>query len=276
MVGPTNQFNGMRSVDATRQDAFAMVVHDLRNYLNAISLSISVLDEEECEGPSDRRKVMERMQSCARQMDRLIEDLLDASRLSCGRFALRPAWHRAERLVRDAVALMLPVAEKRGLVLDAEVAESIEGILADGDALSRVFANLIGNAIKFTPAGGTITVRADYDPAGVRFAVSDTGDGIEDDDLPHVFERFWQSNGHTVPGAGLGLAIAKGIVEAHGGRIWVESVRGIGTTFYFTVPADEAEPRKVRPVRHMRRGQGAPDAVRNGSVAQRMITVDAS
>ena len=122
-------------------------------------------------------------------------------------------------------------------MLDVEVEDGAGEVLADRDGLCRVFANLIGNAVKFTPEHGRVTVRAALEGDVVRFAVSDTGPGIAEAEVPHVFERFWQSSGHHVPGAGLGLAIAREIVEAHGGRIWVETGRGAGTTFHFTVPA---------------------------------------
>jgi len=114
---------------------------------------------------------------------------------------------------------------------------------ADRDRLLQVFENLIGNAIKFTEAGGSITVGAAPREEEVLFWVADTGVGMAADDLPHVFERLWQASGGGRAGAGLGLPIAKGIVEAHGGRIWVDSALGAGSTFFFTVPAAEGEER---------------------------------
>ncbi|MGH6692100.1 MAG: sensor histidine kinase, partial [Gammaproteobacteria bacterium] len=137
--------------------------------------------------------------------------------------------------------LQQPAAEKNGLVLAGAAADIADEVLGDRERLHRVLANLIGNAIKFTPAGGTIAVGAERDGDTIRFTVADTGPGIDEDDLPHVFDRFWQSNGHNVPGAGLGLAIAKGIVDAHGGRIWVDSRRGQGATFRFTVPVRQSK-----------------------------------
>ena len=111
---------------------------------------------------------------------------------------------------------------------------------ADTARLLQVLSNLVGNAIKFTPRGGVITVR--IEPLGdeVRFAVRDTGPGIAPDQVPHIFGRFWQANRKDRRGIGLGLAIAKGIVEVHGGRIWVESTLGAGSTFYFTIPVAQA------------------------------------
>jgi signal transduction histidine kinase len=229
-----------------RDENLAMTVHDLRNYLNVISLGIQLIEESgECESDPCARDVA-RVLASARQMDRLIEDLLDVSRQERGQFVLRPERVRVAALIRESIELQQPAAEGHGLALVGAAADSAEEVLGDRERLHRVLANLIGNAIKFTPAGGTITVGAERDGDATRFAVADTGPGIDKDDLPHVFDRFWQSNGHNVPGAGLGLAIAKGIVEAHGGRIWVESLRGRGATFRFTVPRTAVESRKSK------------------------------
>jgi signal transduction histidine kinase len=220
-----------------RDEFLAMTVHDLRNYLNVISLGISLVDEAEAMPPEQRKRDVQRLQSSADQMDRLIRDLLDLAKMENAGVAVRPAAHHVDALVGECTALLRPLAERRSLALDVEIEDGAYEVLADRDAVCRVFANLIGNAVKFTPEHGRVTVRAALEGEVVRFAVSDTGRGIAEAELPHVFERFWQSSGHRVPGAGLGLAIAKEIVEAHGGRIWVESRRGAGTTFYFTMPA---------------------------------------
>lgn len=221
----------------TRDQFLAMTVHDLRNYLNVISLGLSLVDEADAMPAEQRKRDVQRLQSSADQMDRMIRDLLDLAKTDHARVAVRPVAHRVDALVGECTALLRPLAERRSLVLDVEVEDGAGDVLADRDGLCRVFANLIGNAVKFTPEHGRVTVRAALEGDVVRFAVSDTGPGIAEAEVPHVFERFWQSSGHRVPGAGLGLAIAKEIIEAHGGRIWVETGRGAGTTFHFTVPA---------------------------------------
>jgi signal transduction histidine kinase len=132
--------------------------------------------------------------------------------------------------------MLRPLATAASLELRAEIADNVSTVSADSARLLQVLSNLVGNAIKFTPKGGFITIR--IEPLGdeLRFAVSDTGPGIPPDQLPHIFGRFWQANRKDRRGIGLGLAIAKGIVEVHGGRIWVESQLGEGSNFYFTIP----------------------------------------
>jgi signal transduction histidine kinase len=134
------------------------------------------------------------------------------------------------------VELHRPLAQQKMLRLEGQVIGQDPGTRCDRPRILQVLSNLIGNAIKFTPAGGAITVRADLGGREARFSVTDSGSGIAADELPHIFERFWQARKAARTGAGLGLAIAKGIVEAHRGRIWVESVPGKGSTFFFTLP----------------------------------------
>lgn len=219
----------------THHDKLAMVVHDLRNYLNVISLGASLLAEEET-GPAERDRDLQRIRTSAQQMDRMIQDLLDAARLEDGSFPLRRTEVVADGPLAEAAALMRPLAARNGIMLVADAGAAGAQVNADRDALSRVLSNLIGNAIKFTPQGGTITVWTRNVGHEVIFAVSDTGPGIAACELDHVFDRFWQSRTHRVPGAGLGLAIARGLVEQHGGRIWVESRCGAGATFFFALP----------------------------------------
>jgi signal transduction histidine kinase len=138
-----------------------------------------------------------------------------------------------------------PLASSSSLELRYDVDDDVPDIWGDQDRLLQVFENLIGNAIKFTKAGGCITVGAAPRDHQVIFRVEDTGAGIAAENLPHVFDRFWQATRANRQGAGLGLPITKGIVEAHGGRIWVESTPNRGTTFFFAIP--EATPEQGRP-----------------------------
>ncbi len=169
-------------------------------------------------------------------MERLIRDLLDVARIDAGGLTIEPTEQDPARLVRDAVQLQQPLARKNSIELRAETPEALPTISADRDRLLQVFQNLIDNAIKFTPDQGEITVRAQAEPGNVRFAVHDTGSGVEPDELPHLFDRFWQARKTARGGAGLGLAISRGIVEAHGGRIQARSKLGAGTTISFTIP----------------------------------------
>jgi signal transduction histidine kinase len=170
-------------------------------------------------------------------MLRLIGDLLDIAAIEASRLSMERRRHAADALVRDAVELEQAAATQKGLALESEVigGGSFE-VICDRERVLQIFSNLIGNAIKFTEAGGAVTVRAEPRGDDALFAVADTGSGIPPEQLPFIFDRFWQAGETARAGTGLGLTIAKGFVEAHGGKIWVESRLGAGTTFSFTLP----------------------------------------
>jgi signal transduction histidine kinase len=140
-------------------------------------------------------------------------------------------------VVREALEMCRPLTLEKGLASSGGVAPGTPPILADHHRIQQVLANLLGNAIKFSPPGGRISLRAEAAGGEVRFSVSDTGAGVPPDHHDAIFDIYWQGRRGRQMGAGLGLAIAKAIVEAHGGRIWVESELGKGSTFHFTVPA---------------------------------------
>jgi signal transduction histidine kinase len=165
----------------------------------------------------------------------LIDDLLDLAKIEAGRFALRTQAEPVDAMLEDALALQRPLAEAKGLALRFEVEPDVR-VLADRERLFRVLSNLVGNAIKFTPAGGRVLVRAGARGGDALFAVTDTGPGVAPEDIPRLFDRYWQAPKKTSEGSGLGLYIAKGIVEAHGGRIWAERADEGGAAFRFTLP----------------------------------------
>jgi signal transduction histidine kinase len=169
-------------------------------------------------------------------MDSLIRDLLDVTRVEAGRLSVdaRPA--DAEHLLSDSLRTLAPVAEAKGLKLKVVIPNDLPAVNADVERIGQALSNLVGNAIKFSPAGGQILVRVIVLDAEVMFSVTDSGIGMTPEQLAHAFDRFWQSSRTDRQGAGLGLAITKGIIDAHGGRIWAESAPGNGSTFYFTVP----------------------------------------
>ena len=169
-------------------------------------------------------------------MNRLIQDLLDVTQIEAEKLSLERAALNARRIVADSVDAQVMLASSASLTLELDVAEDLPNLWADKDRLSQVFENLIGNAVKFTPGGGRICVGAAAHDADVLFWVKDAGAGIAPEDVPHLFDRFWQARKGKRHGAGLGLPIVKGIVEAHGGRVWVESTLGQGSTFFFTIP----------------------------------------
>jgi PAS domain S-box-containing protein len=221
-----------------RDEVLSIVAHDLRTPLSAAHLAVSTLLRQEAATDQrvPARRSAEMIQRSLNRASRLIDDLLDITRIEVGRLEIEARGMSPEELVRDSLQMLAPLAANASLELEADVRPGLPLVQADEQRLHQVFSNLIGNAIKFTPAGGHIRVAAERYEGLVRFAVSDTGAGIPPEYLPHLFDRFWQAQRVNHRGAGLGLAIVKGIVEAHGGRIWVESTPGKGSTFYFTLP----------------------------------------
>ena len=214
-----------------RDDVLGVVAHDLRNPLSAIASVASILRRRgaECELADDIAEAVNRM-------NRLIQDLLDVARIEAGHLALAEARLPVAEIVSDALAGQMPLASSASIELRLVSAPDLPDIWADRDRLLQVFENLIGNALKFTKAGGLITLGATMRTEEILFSVSDTGCGIASRHLPHVFDRFWQAPGTVRRGMGFGLAIVKGIVETHGGRVWAESAPGQGSTFFFTIP----------------------------------------
>jgi signal transduction histidine kinase len=226
------------SVRATqlRDQVMGVVAHDLRNPLSTILTQVWAMERH---GPEPERrspKPLEVIQRAAKRMNRLIQDLLDVARMEAGQLTIERARLSAVELITEAVDMQKPLASSSSIELRVEVDADVPDVLGDRDRLLQVFENLIGNAIKFTEAGGSITAGAASRDHEVVFWVTDTGGGIAGEHLPLVFDRFWQATRVGHQGAGLGLPIAKGIVEAHGGRIWVESTEGRGTTVSFTIP----------------------------------------
>jgi PAS domain S-box-containing protein len=227
------------AVDATqlRDQVLGVVAHDLRNPLSAILLQASALKRWGGEPERRSQKPREAIHRAATHMNRLIQDLLDIAVIEAGQLVVKREPLSARDLVVEAVDMQRPLASSSSLELRVDVDPDVPQICGDRDRLLQVFQNLIGNAIKFTTAGGgVVTVGAATGNREVVYSVADTGCGIAAEDLPRVFDRFWQATRAGRQGAGLGLPITKGIVEAHGGRIWVESTEGKGTTFSFTVP----------------------------------------
>jgi len=226
-----------RAVHA-REEILALVAHDLRNPLNAINLNMQQLARTRLEGAAadDVRATATAVKQSVKRMNRLIEDLLSTATIESGHLSIAREPHEVRALVHDAVEMMAPLAREHGLHVVAHATDDATIVECDRNRLLEVFSNLVGNAIKFTPAGGEIRIRARVDGDDALFAVEDTGPGIDAELLPRVFDRYWQGKRAHRAGAGLGLYIVKGIVEAHGGRVWAESRLGVGTSFFFTIP----------------------------------------
>jgi PAS domain S-box-containing protein len=230
-----------------RDDMMGIVSHDLRNPASAVKmLARSILAEtrEREDIPPDVAERVEIMQQAAAQIDALIQDLLDVTRLEAGRLTVSPRDVDPVPLVEAALYALRTLAESTGVELAAMYEDALPMVHADPERVTQLLSNLVGNALKFTPAGGRVDVRVDPYNEGVIVSVVDTGEGIPADQLPHVFDRFFQVSSSRIGarhGAGLGLPIARGIVEAHGGTIWIESAQGRGTTVRFTLPAARGE-----------------------------------
>jgi PAS domain S-box-containing protein len=220
-----------------RDEVLSIVSHDLRNPLNTILMSAGfLLDTAPAEERRASFKQLQIIRRQAHQMNRLIQDLLDVARIEAGRLPIEKEPVKPRMLISEAIESHQPLAAEKGLQLRCHAPDDLPLLEADRERLLQVFGNLIGNALKFTPEDGSITVDAEEREDEVEFRVIDTGQGIPPEELPRLFERFYQARHTRRGGAGLGLAIAKGIVEAHGGCIRVESEVGVGSRFSFTLP----------------------------------------
>jgi K+-sensing histidine kinase KdpD len=238
---------GAEAAVRSRDQVVSIVSHDLRNPLSTVSLATSFLLEIRPAGEdwATARQQLEIIKRGSDRMNRMIQDLLDIARIESGRLAIERAPIAVGSLMDEVATMLRPDVEKHGQRLDCRVAAGLPAVFADRDRLLQVFSNLVDNAVKFTAAGGTITVAAEADHRAVRFCVSDTGRGIPPEHVPHLFDRFWQATRTDRRGIGLGLSIVSALVEAHGGRVAVESTPGHGTTFRFSVPT--ADPARAHP-----------------------------
>ena len=233
---------------ANRDDFLSIVSHDLRNLLSTVAMSAQLIEEDASRnGEQDPTKQSaQRIRRVAARMTRLIADLLDVSSLEAGKLGVELTRADAAGVIAEALDAFRPAASAKGVSLQSEHVEPSLIAAFDHDRVLQVLANLIGNAIKFTPPGGAIHVSATRAGDDVRLSVRDTGPGIPEAQREAVFERFWQVGANDRRGLGLGLYIARGIVEAHGGKIRVESTLGEGSTFHATIAA-AAPPGAVSP-----------------------------
>ncbi len=240
-------FGEAREAIRARDDVLGVVSHDLGNPLQAVFIGLDALERARS-GSGDRVDPVHRsrpgpeyylstIRRSAELMDRLIRELLEFRRVGEGRLALRKGSKRLGAVVDEALAVMDPLARARSVDLshDRNPASDLE-VQVDRDRILQVFSNLIGNAVKHTARGGQVVVRTGKLGQEAIISVIDEGPGIRPDDLSRVFDRFWRAEESEMEGIGLGLAIARGIVEAHGGRIWAESEVGRGSSFHFSLP----------------------------------------
>lgn len=238
-------FESQQAVQA-REEVLAIVSHDLRSPLNAVMLAASMLQTSGTMAPEVSEE-LEIIDVSAKRMQRLIEDLLDVTRLEGGkRLPIERAPIDVESLFSETYELFKSQAATSSITLQNHV-DDVPPVFADRHRILQVLSNLIGNAMKFTPAGGMIMYRAESRSSDVLITVTDNGPGIPKGNLGDIFNPYWQAKRTARLGAGLGLPIAKGIVESHGGKIWVESEQGEGTKFFFTLPVAVDAPAAAMP-----------------------------
>jgi two-component system sensor histidine kinase SaeS len=233
-------FQRQRELEEARQGLIAAVSHDLRTPLASLRVMVEAISDGIATEPDTIRRYVKAMERETVNLGRLIDDLFEISRLDAGQVSLRLAPSAISTLVLETCESMNAQAAVRGVMLSPRVDFSIDPVLVDPDQIQRVLYNLVQNAIRHTPEDGSIVVEVlDLGPS-VQVNVSDTGEGIRAEDLPHVFDRFYRGDKartrDTGGGAGLGLAIAKRLIETHGGRIWVAQPAGGGSVFSFTLP----------------------------------------
>jgi PAS domain S-box-containing protein len=231
-------YDAAREANRARDEVLGVVSHDLRNPISAIAMCARVLEENPPEGERPRHELLRTIRESTDWVNHLIEDLLDVANIERGRLSLEMLPQEASQLALQTLHMFEVEAREHGIDLEVRIATNLPFLHADGARIVQVLGNLVRNAIKFTPNGGRVVLGVDARDGAVLFSVTDTGRGITLENQRHIFDRYWQSaNGARARGSGLGLSIARGIVEAHGGRIWVESEPGKGSTFAFTIPS---------------------------------------
>ncbi|MGH2351393.1 MAG: HAMP domain-containing sensor histidine kinase [Chloroflexota bacterium] len=259
----------LRRSEAIRREFVANVSHELRTPLASLKALAETLEEGALDDPPAAREFLGQMHVEVDSLAQLVQELLELSRIESGQIALRVEAVPAAGLAEDAETRLRMQAERAGVAILLEAPPDLPTVRADPARIGQVLINLLHNAVKFTPAGGGVTLRIAPDPEGMRFSVADTGIGIAPENLPRLFERFYKvDRSRASGGTGLGLAIAKHIVQAHGGRIWAESAgEGQGATFSFILPL-AAAPRATGDGRSVPDAASSPVAAAQGAVTQ--------
>lgn len=223
---------------ASRESLLAVVSHDLKTPLSSIVMSAGLLlaGAPGTERRRRGRRQLEGILRSAERMKHLVRDLLDVAQIEARHLLLRRGFHPVVEILDEAAQLVTPLAAEKSIELRTAVDGELPQVYGDRDRILQVLSNLLSNAIKFTPAGGQVALSASNEPPSLRFTVRDSGPGISPQDVPNLFGKFWQAEQTAHLGNGLGLFISKGIVDAHGGRIWVENLLDSGAAFHFTLP----------------------------------------
>ncbi len=228
----------IRRLETVRRDFIANISHELRTPLAGLKALVDTLRRAALKDPPAAKRFLKRMDSEVDALTQIVEELLELSRIESGRVPLRLAPAPLADVLGPPVDRLRHQAESAELEVTVLLPPGLPQVLADVERVQKVVSNLVHNAIKFTPAGGSVVVSAEAAGQEVVISVKDTGVGIAAEDLPRIFERFYKADrARSGGGTGLGLAIAKHIVQGHGGRVWVESVEGKGSSFFFTLPS---------------------------------------
>lgn len=233
-------------LDTMRRNLIAWVGHDLRTPLASVRAIVEALADGMIEDPEVEARYLATAKREIAALSLLIDDLFELAQIEAGGPSLELGSNSLSDLISDTIESFSELAARGQVDLSGYVASGVDPVTLDARQIGRVLSNLVGNAVRNTPPGGRVEIRASATEGSVRIDVIDTGEGIEAADLPHVFERFYRaekSRSRATGGAGLGLAIARGLVEAHGGEIEVESMPGHGTTLRFTLPRTRARGR---------------------------------
>ena len=229
-------------VETTRREFVANVSHELRTPLASVKAAVETLEQGALNEPQAADRFLSGISRNVDRMTRIVEDLLELSRLDTGQAVIQMSSFHVRELIEETVEGYLPLAQANDVSLQVELPTDLPSVIGDEVKFQQVVSNLVENAIKFTPAGGKVTVTAEAGEKSVAMSVTDTGIGIAYEHVPHVFERFYKiDRSRKDEGSGLGLAIAKHIVQAHGGEMWVKSREGEGSTFTFSLPVDKAK-----------------------------------
>jgi two-component system phosphate regulon sensor histidine kinase PhoR len=227
----------VRRLENIRRDFVSNISHELRTPLASLKALTETLQESALDDPPAARRFLSRMETEVDSLSLMVQELLELSRIESGKVPLQLEPVGPTGLLTAAVGRLGLQAERAGLQISIQSMEDLPSVLADPRRIEQVVTNLLHNAIKFTPPGGRIELAAEQAGDMIQFSVRDTGAGISTESLPRIFERFYKADqSRTGGGTGLGLAITRHLVEAHGGRVWAESVEGQGATFYFTLP----------------------------------------
>lgn len=235
-INNSNLYLEAKQATRVREEVLAIVSHDLKNPLSTVGLVAQMLKHSEKLDSSKMSSLANNLDLSSKQMKFLISNLLDFAKLQSGTFSVDLKPTNLSQVINDVLEILKLQMDARNQNLEFEIPSDLMDIQGDGPKLEQVFSNLLGNAIKFSPEGSEIKIKISQNTEGLLISITDNGPGISPELIPHIFDRYWQPKDSRNQGSGLGLSIAKGIVDAHQGKIWVESASGVGSTFFVFLP----------------------------------------